>query len=63
VIDVGPPSLYHYVEVDTYGPFEDLVWGENAESNRIIELTINGEYDATLGSDCRVAVQNALTGL
>ena len=62
IID-STPDFFHYVEVDTYGPFEDLTWGENAESNRVIELTINGEYNATLASDCRVAVQNALTAL
>jgi hypothetical protein len=48
----------HYVQCDVYGPFDALAWGENAGSNRTLELTIMGEYDATLGSDLRVVVQN-----
>lgn len=61
----GDPDLhfYNYVEFDTYGPFEELSWEDNQGSNRTVSLTINGFYDATLGSDMRVAVQNARTSL
>lgn len=59
----GPATLYHHVEVDTYGPFETLDWGENAGTNRVIELAINGAVDATLASDLRVQVRNTRTAL
>lgn len=59
----GPIDYYNYVEVDTYGPLVDLAWGENAESNRTLTVTIESEYDADLGSDLRIAVQNTRTGL
>jgi len=49
----------HYVQVDTYGPFEALSWGTNADSNRTIELTIEGLFDSTLASDCQIVVRNA----
>lgn len=56
-------SLYNYVEVDTYGVFKNLSWGENQGSNRTLELTIESVKDSTLGADFRVAVQNARTAL
>lgn len=59
----GPLTYYHHVEVDTYGPFEVLDWGENQNSNRVIELTINGSVDSTLGSDLRIQVRNNRTAL
>jgi hypothetical protein len=51
-------TLYNYVEVDMYGRFSAMDWGELAGTNRTISLTLTGEYDATLGSDVRVAIQN-----
>jgi hypothetical protein len=59
----GPVNWYNYAEFDTYGPFEELEWEDNEGSNRAVRLVINGHYDATLGSDIRVAVQNARTSL
>jgi hypothetical protein len=53
----------HYVQVDTAGPFEALSWGTNADSNRTVELTIEGTYDSTLTSDCQIVVRNARTAL
>lgn len=47
----------HYIEVDIYGPFDSFAWGENQGSNRTLELTIMGEYDATLGSDLAMRIQ------
>lgn len=56
-------SLYHYIEVDTYGPFDGFEWDEHEGSNRVMKLIIEGEVDSTLGSDLRVAVQNTRTAL
>lgn len=56
-------TFYEYLEIDCYGPFDALDWGENAASNRVLQLTINGFKDSTLGSDLSVKVQNARTAL
>jgi hypothetical protein len=53
----------HRVQVDTYGPFAALSWGTNADSNRTVELTIEGVFDSTLASDCQIVVRNASTTL
>jgi len=58
-----PTDLYHYVEFDTYGPFTEPEWGDNEGVNRTIKLIIEGQVDATLGSDIRVACQNNRTTL
>ena len=59
----GPVNWYNYIEFDCYGPAEDLDWDDNEGSNRALNLTINSTYDATLGADFRVAVQNQRTSL
>jgi hypothetical protein len=59
----GPTDFYHYVECDTYGPASDLKWEDHEGVNRALRITIEGAYDATLGSDIRVAVQNQRTTL
>lgn len=51
-------SYYNFVEVDIYGPFDALDWGEHEGTNRTVELTILSEYDATAGYDWCVRVQN-----
>lgn len=56
-------TFYHYVEMDVYGPLTAPSWGELEGSNRTIEFTIPGHYDATLASDARLAVQNNRTSL
>lgn len=56
-------SLYNYLEVDQYGPFDNLDWGSNEDSNRTVKLTIHTQYDSTLASDMSVKVQNARTSL
>lgn len=48
----------HYIQVDMYGPFDTLDWGENEGSNRTIGLNILSEYDTTAGYDFAVSVQN-----
>lgn len=59
----GPLTYYNGVFVDTYGPFEVIDLGENANSNRTYEMTINGMVDSTLASDCRVLVRSQRTTL
>lgn len=56
-------ALYHYVEWDIYGPLTAPSWGELESTNRTIEFTIPGHYDATLASDLSVKVQNNRTSL
>lgn len=56
-------SLYHYVEVDTYGPLVMTDWGELEGTNRTIAFEIVSEYNSTLGADWRIAVQNQRTTL
>jgi len=51
-------TLRHYIQVDLYGPFEVLDWGEHEGSNRTVGLTLLSEYDATAGYDFAVVVQN-----
>lgn len=51
-------GLYFYVDFDIYGPIDGLEWGENAGSNRTLELTILSEYDATAGYDWCFRIQN-----
>lgn len=53
-------ALYSYVEVDTYGPLDALEWQDLEGTNRAVAFTIQSEYDATLGADFRIAVQNAI---
>lgn len=52
-------DFYNYAEFDTYGPMSEPEWEDNEGVNRAIRLVIEGAYDATLGSDIRVAVQNS----
>lgn len=54
----GPTDLYHYVEVDIYGPLDELSWDGYEDTNRLVEFTIQSEYDATLGADFSIKVQN-----
>lgn len=56
-------GFYEYVEVDAYGYLEGLAWGDYEGANRTVEFTIEHQYDSTLGSDLRLAVQNARTSL
>jgi hypothetical protein len=56
-------SLRYYIEFDVYGPVTSPGWGELEGSNRTLELTILSHYDATLGADFSVKVQNTRTTL
>jgi hypothetical protein len=57
LIEDIPPKYYHYLQVDTYGPWQDLAWGANVDSNRTTEFTIESHYDDTLTADYKVDVQ------
>jgi hypothetical protein len=51
-------ALRNYIQVDIYGTFDALEWGENEGSNRTLGLTIMSEYDSVAGFDFQVVVQN-----
>jgi len=51
-------GFYHYVDVDIYGPFDALDWGEHEGTNRTVELTILSEYNETAGYDYCVRIQS-----
>ena len=59
LIESVTPDYYNYAQFDSYGPYEDLDWGDNQGSNRTVKLTMNSQYDTTLAADFSVAVQNA----
>lgn len=56
-------GFYHYAEWDAVGKWDALAWGELEGTNRTIELTLEHEYDATMGSDLIQRWQNAKTSL
>ena len=59
LIESVTPDYYNYAQFDSYGPYEDLDWGDNQGSNRTVKLVMNSQYDTTLASDFSVMVQNA----
>jgi hypothetical protein len=59
--NVSTTDYYHFVQVDTYGEATMLEWGEYADSNRTVELTIQSMYDTTFENDFQVDLQT--TGL
>ena len=56
--DLIETGFYHYVEVDSYGPLTFTDWGELESVNRVLTLEVQTQYDATLGADWSVKVQN-----
>ena len=60
---VSATDFYNYVEVDMYGILDSPEWDSFEDSNRTINLTVVGEYEAGIGSDCRLAVQSTRTTL
>jgi hypothetical protein len=50
-------GFYHYVQMDIYGPFDSLAWGEHEGTNRTLEVTILSEYNAAAGYDYCMYVQ------
>jgi hypothetical protein len=60
---VGAATFYHYVDVDIYGPFDGLTWGEHEGTNRTAELTILSEYNVAAAHDWAMRVQSDLATL
>ena len=56
-------ALRHYIQLDIYGPFDALDWGEYESANRTVAFTILSEYDSVAGHDFQVVVQNDRTTL
>jgi hypothetical protein len=56
-------TFYEYVEVDAYGYLDFDSWGDFEGTNRTVSFTVEHQYDATLGSDLRVAIQNERASL
>lgn len=56
-------SLRYYVQWDMYAPLEELSWTEIQNTNRGMQLTMNGQYDSTAATDLTIYVQNTLTAL
>lgn len=56
-------TLYNFVEIDCYGKFAGFAWSELEGTNRTIEVMIRHEYNVTIASDLRLAIQNTRTAL
>lgn len=50
--------LYNYVQWDCYGKLKFDGWGELGNTNRTAKFRIDSIYDATLGADYQLVVQN-----
>lgn len=53
----GPTLYYHYVEIDTYGPFRFGGWGEYEGTNRTITLIIRSIMDTGISASWAAKVQ------
>lgn len=59
-------DFYNYVQVDTYGAWDEMSWGDHEGTNRTIELTVSSEMTAAAISatyDWAMAVQCTRTTL
>ena len=56
-------DYYEYVEIDAYGKLEAPEWGEYADTNRTLTLTLEHEYSSVLGSDIEIKVENQVSSL
>lgn len=56
--DLIESGFFHFVQVDVYGPLTFTDWGELEGTNRTLTLEVVSQYDATLGADWSIAVQN-----
>lgn len=63
VIESVTPTYYQYIEWDIYGPLEIQPWSDAYGSNRILDLAITSQVDATAGHDWAIRVQNTRTTL
>lgn len=51
--------FYNYLEFDIYGKLRDLSWGEMEGTNRTVEFTVRGNYNAGPASDLVARVMNS----
>lgn len=56
-------ALYHYVELDIYGPLDAFAWGTVSETNRTMIFQVLSQVDATLGASFSLKVQSIRTAL
>ncbi len=63
LIESVTPDYYNYVQVDMVGKLRSPNWADVAGTNRAVQLTLRGQYDATLATDIKAYVQNTKTGL
>lgn len=64
LIESVTPDYYYYAQWDCYGPFKaDMDFGDLEGTNRTIELSIQSEYNATLGASWAAYVQNIKTAV
>lgn len=62
----GPLSYYNYLQLDLYGPLDNLGFGEVSKSNRTMEFEVTSEYSAfaaAAGYDWQLSIQNNRTTL
>lgn len=52
-------GFYYFFEADVVGRFSGFAWGTLEDANRTMEIVIKGEYDATMGTDCIIRIQNS----
>lgn len=57
--DLIEAALYEYVQWDVYGKLKFDGWGDLEGTNRTATFRIDSIYDATLGADYQIVVQNA----
>ena len=57
LIESVTPDYYHYFEMDTYGPFRFVGYGDYEGTNKTIIFRIGSIYDSTLGAGWAVRVQ------
>jgi len=63
LIESVTPDYYYKVEVDTYGKFELVDFGDLEGASRTISFEVSSEYDTTLAADWRLAIQSTETAL
>lgn len=63
LIESVTPAYYQYVQWDIYGALGDPAWGENAGTNRTLDVTITSEKNVTAGHSWALYVQNDRTTL
>lgn len=63
LIESVTPDYYSYVNLDCYGALDAFAWSELEGTNRVMEFTVESEYNATAGADFILTCQNTKTAL